>query len=83
MADLHIQKSGFDQCIAQLDDLASNLVGMSIRFDHAPEDTSLMGAKERECFEKLVEIIDDLTCLAEETKKDVKLTKARYVLADK
>ena len=31
----------------------------------------------------LVEIIDDLTCLTEETKKDVKLTKARYMLADK
>lgn len=83
MADLHIQKSGFNQCIEQLNALASDLAGMSIQFDHAAADTSLMGQKERECFEKLVEIIDDLTCLAEETKKDVKLTKARYVLADK
>ena len=83
MADLHIQKSGFDSCIDQLAALASNLAVLSIRFDYAPEDTSLMGKKEQECFEKLVEIIDDLTCLAEETEKDVKLTKARYMLADK
>ena len=83
MADLLIEKSGFDLCVESLTKLAADLAGMSIQFDHSARDTSLMGEKEQQCFEKLVEIVDDLTCLAEETAKDVKLTKARYVLADK
>ena len=39
MADLLIEKSGFDLCIESLTKLAADLAGMSIQFDHSARDT--------------------------------------------
>lgn len=81
MPDLDIQKTGFDGCYDALKQLSSELRAKSFSLDLAG-DTSPMGAKEKECYDELIAMISDLAALAEETAADVKLTKARYVLAD-
>lgn len=81
MPDLDIQKTGFDGCYDALKRLSSELRTKSFSLDLAG-DTSPMGVKEKECCDKLLTMIGDLAALADETAADVKLTKARYVLAD-
>lgn len=83
MAELDINKSGFDFCYDRLQALASKLHGFKNAMEESGGDTSLTGKKEQQCMEELSRIMEDIASLAEETAKDVKLTKARYVLADK
>ena len=81
MPDLDIIKTGFDGCYDMLKQLSSDLRAKSFSLD-LDGDTSPMGAKEKVCFDELVAMISVLAELADETAADVKLTKARYVLAD-
>lgn len=81
MPDLDILKTGFDGCYNALKQLSSDLRGKSFSMDLG-EDTSLMSAKEKACYDELIAMIGDLAALADETAADVKLTQARYVLAD-
>lgn len=83
MPDLDINKSGFDGCYESLLALAGKLNGLKFELGDTLGDTSLAGEKERECMEALAQMAADLASLARETASDVKLTKARYVLADK
>lgn len=83
MADLIVNKSGFDICYDSLILLADRLRKASGFPLESSIDTSMTGKKERLCYEELIKMINDLAALAEETAQDVELTKARYVLADK
>ena len=82
MAELIVEKTGFDGCYDALINLSAELNNTSGFSLDLSDDISLMGDKERECYEELLRMIKDLAALAEETAKDVKLSKARYVLAD-
>ena len=82
MPELHILKTGFDGCYDSLQAISSDLRSKKFTLDLSG-DTSLMGEKEKECFDALMAMINDLAALAEETAADVKLTKERYVLVDK
>lgn len=81
MPELDVLKTGFDGCYDALKVLSSDLRGKNFSLDLG-EDTSLMSAKEKECYDELIAMINDLAVLVDETAADVKLTKARYVLAD-
>lgn len=82
MAELDINKSGFDACYDKLKALSGRLHSASSFTLDASGDTSMTGEKEQECYDKLLNMIKDLASLADETAADVKLTQARYVLAD-
>ena len=82
MADLNINKSAFGACYDALKAFSSRLHEASTFSLDESEDTSFMGEKEKECYEELLNMIKDLADLADETAADVKLTQARYVLAD-
>ena len=82
MAELDIIKPGFDGCYDALKALSSRLheaTGYSL---DTSADTSMTGEKEQACFDELVKMINDFAALVEETAQDVRLTQARYVLAD-
>ena len=84
MADLNVEKSGFDGCITRMEALASGLqIGGVCAQPSTSGDTSLTGEQEQACYEALLTMIEDLISLANETAEDMKLTKARYLLADK
>lgn len=83
MSELHVIKSGFDGCHENLLALSTNLREEASSFSvERSEDTSQTGAKEQECYEELLKMMVVLADLADETAKDVRLTQARYVLAD-
>lgn len=82
MAELDINKTGFDACYNQLKALSDKLHNATTFTLDTSKDTSLTGKKEQQCFDELVKMISDLAALADETAQDVKLSKARYVLAD-
>ena len=84
MAELHVIKTGFAGCYDALKNLSGRLREevSSFSVDMA-EDTSQTGEREKECYEELLKMMVVLADLADETAKDVKLTQARYVLADK
>lgn len=81
MPDLDILKTGFDGCYEALKSLSSDLRSKSFSLESSG-DTSMTGMKEKECYNELLQMISDLAALADETARDVKLSKARYVLAD-
>ena len=81
MPELYVLKTGFDGCYDSLKALSTSLRAKNFALD-LDEDTSKMGAKEQECYDELIAMINDLAVLVDETAADVKLTKARYVLAD-
>lgn len=82
MAELHVIKSGFDSCYDALTALSTRLRETSSFSIEPSADTSMTGEKERQCYDELLKMFSDLAALADETAQDVKLTKARYVLAD-
>lgn len=82
MAELQINKKGFSACYERLEALSSGLQKMPSLSEEASGDTSMTGEKERQCYDELLKIIGDLISLADETAQDVKLTQARYMLAD-
>ena len=82
MGDLRINKSAFSICCDALNALADRLNEASAFTLELSGDTSLTGEKELECYNELLKMKDILADLAKETAKDVKLTMARYVLAD-
>lgn len=82
MAELDVNKSAFSSCYERLEALSSGLMIMPTFSEDAAGDTSMTGEKERQCYDELLEIIGDLISLADETAQDLKLTQARYVLAD-
>lgn len=82
MAELDINKSAFDACYDNLKALSGRLHKASNFMLDASGDTSLMAEKEQQCYNELLQMIRDLASLADETAQDVKLSKARYVLAD-
>jgi len=82
MAELIINKLGFDGCYDALTALSARLRDMSRFSVESSIDTSKTGEKERQCYEELLKMFNDLAELADETAQNVKLTKARYVLAD-
>lgn len=82
MAELNVIKTGFGACYDALRALSARLRETSSFSLELSGDTSLMGAREQECYDELVKMIGDLATLADETAQDVKLTQARYVLAD-
>lgn len=83
MADLKVEKSAFTTCYDALNALVDRLNDASDFTLEMSEDTSMTGKKELECYNELIKLKDILAALARETAKDVKLTMARYVLADK
>lgn len=84
MAELHVIKSGFDGCYDALKALSTRLHEEASSFSiEQSEDTSQTGGKEQECYEELLKMMAALADLADETARDVRLTQARYVLADK
>ncbi len=82
MAELLVIKSGFDGCYDALIALSARLCETSGFTIDATEDTSMTGDRERQCYDELLKMFSILAALAGETAQDVKLTKARYVLAD-
>lgn len=82
MADLRIEKSAFGICYDALNALAERLNDVSSFTLDTSADTSQTGEKELECYNELIKLKEILVSLAQETAKDVKLTMARYVLAD-
>ena len=82
MADLRIEKSAFGICYDALNALAERLNDVSRFTLDTSADTSQTGEKELECYNELIKLKEILVSLAQETAKDVKLTMARYVLAD-
>lgn len=82
MAELNVNKSAFGACYDALIALSTRLRGSSSFSLESSEDTSMTGKKEQECYDELLKMIEDLASLADETAQDVKLTQARYVLAD-
>lgn len=82
MAELNIIKSGFDGCYDALTALSARLRETSSFSIEPSVDTSMTGEKERQCYDELLKMFSDLAALADETAQDVKLTQARYVLAD-
>lgn len=82
MAELNINKSAFGTCYDALKALSSRLHEASTFSLEGSEDTSFMSGMEKECYDELMNMIKDLADLADETAADVKLTQARYVLAD-
>jgi len=82
MAELDIIKTGFDGCYDALKALSSRLHEASGFSLDTSADTSMTGEKELACFDELVKMINDFAALVEETAQDVRLTQARYVLAD-
>ena len=82
MAELDVNKTGFDACYDELIALLERLHDLDSFTLDLSEDTSLMGKREKECFDELMKLAKDLASLTDETAKDVKLSKARYVLAD-
>lgn len=82
MADLRIEKSAFGICYDALNALADRLNDASAFTLELSGDTSQTGQKELECYNELIKLKGILASLAKETAKDVKLTMARYVLAD-
>ena len=83
MAELRVDKSAFSVCYDALNALAERLNDLSDYTVEVSEDTSLTRNKELECYNELIKMREILASLAKETAKDVKLTMARYVLADK
>lgn len=82
MPDLDIQKTGFNGCYDALTALSARLRETSSFSIEPSADTSMTGEKERQCYDELLKMFSDLAALADETAQDVKLTQARYVLAD-
>lgn len=82
MADLKVNKSAFSTCYDALNALADRLNDASSFTLELSGDTSQTGEKELECYNELLKMKDILAALAKETAKDVRLTMARYVLAD-
>lgn len=82
MAELQVFKSGFDGCYEALQALSASLRGASNSSLDRGADTSMTGAKEQLCYDELVQMLKDLADLADETAQDVRLTQARYALAD-
>lgn len=83
MAELNINKSAFGACHEALKALSSRLLEASTFSLAESADTSFMGEMEQKCYDELMNMIKDLADLADETAADVKLTQARYVLADR
>lgn len=83
MAELDVIKSGFAGCIDALAALSARLRKTSNFSIESSADTSMTGEKEQQCYDELLVMFSVLADLADETAQDVKLTKARYVLADK
>ena len=80
---LLVEKMGFNICYDGLTQLINRLRERASSFNiDRGEDTSMTGNKEQACCEELLKMMEDLAALAEETKADIKLTQARYVLAD-
>lgn len=83
MAELQINKDGFSSCYERLEALSSSLQKMPTPPEDALGDTSMTGEKEQQCYAELLAIIGNLISLVDETARDVKLTQARYMLADR
>lgn len=82
MAELKVIKTGFSGCYDALKALSERMRDTSRFSLELSGDTSLAGEKERQCYDELLLMFSTLADLADETASDVKLTQARYVLAD-
>ena len=83
MAELLVVKTGFNGCYDSLMALATRFNEEASSFTiESMQDTSQTGEYEQMCYTELVAMMRILAALAEETANDVRLTQARYVLAD-
>ena len=82
MAELHVIKTGFSACYDALKALSTEFRETSGFSLEESKDISLMRDSELKCYKELLNMMSILADLADETAQDVKLTQARYVLAD-
>lgn len=80
---VEVEKSGFDAIEQRLSDLIDKVNDIPALSEPAPGDTSKTGEQEKACMDRLVELLDLIGMLAEETRDNIRKTKDGYMQSDK